>query len=189
MIRLVFSTDARGFNPPATVLASILRRTSARVSARIYTRGFAAESFRSGPLEVEFVRCEESVSGLYPRHVNQAVFDRLRIIRDEADWDRVLVMDHDMLVFCDLAGYFREPFEGNLLMGRLFGEGNTVGFQLRKRGGLPDAWRHAEEHPYFFMGPMMNLAAMRTEGIWDSLAAAHEAIGFDEQISLTVACE
>jgi hypothetical protein len=38
------------------------------------------------------------------------------------------------------------------------------------------------------MGPMMNLALMRQEGIWETLLAAHEAIGQDEQLSLTAAC-
>ena len=189
MIRTVFSTDARGFNHPATVLASILRRTESAVAARIYTRGCGARSFCTGRLRVDFVRCEEEdAGGRYPKHVGEAVFDRLRIIRDEGEWDRVLVLDHDMLVFCDLAGYFAEPFEGNLLLGRLFGEGNTLGFQLRNRGGLPEAWRHAEAYPYFFMGPMMNLAAMRREGVWERLLEAHAAIGRDEQMSLTAAC-
>jgi hypothetical protein len=188
VIRLVFSTDARGFRHPATVIASIVRRTEAAVVARVYTRGFSAGSFRSGRLEVEFVRCEEEVTGNYPGHVGEAVFDRLRIIRDEREWDRVLVLDHDMLVFADLAEYFAEPFEGNLLLGRLFGKDNTLGFQLRDPGDLPAGWRHAADYPYFFMGPMMNLAAMREEGIWERLLEAHRAIGRDEQMSLTAAC-
>ncbi len=184
----MFSTDARGFRHPATVIASIVRRTDAKVIARVYTRGFSARSFQSGRLKVEFVRCEEEVTGNYPGHVGEAVFDRLRIIRDEHEWDRVLVLDHDMLVFTDLAEYFNEPFEGNLLMGRLFGKDNTLGFQLRNLGDLPTSWRCAADYPYFFMGPMMNLAAMRDEGIWERLLEAHRAIGRDEQMSLTAAC-
>ena len=155
---------------------------------RCWCRGYLPGSFESGRLKVEFFGAEEEVTGRYPGHVNAAVFDRLRVIRDGTDWDRCLVMDHDMIVLCDLAPYFVEDFEGNLLMGRLFGPGNTLGLQMRQRGGLPEDWRHAEDHPYFFMGPMMNLAAMRAEGTWETLLAAHAAIGQDEQLSLTAAC-
>lgn len=187
MISIVLSTDAGGFGHNATLLGSILRRTSSEVRVRVYTRGFSQESFRSGPLSVEFIRSDEEVSGRYPRHVNEAVFDRLRIIRDFDDWDRVLVMDHDMVALCDLADYFDVDFGNDLLAGRLFGPGNTLGLQMNQAGGLPAGWEHCEDYPYFYMGPMMNLAAMRREGVWDRLLAAHTAIGRDEQISLTAA--
>lgn len=154
---------------------------------RVYTRGFSADSFRSGPLSVEFIRCDEDVTGSYPQHVSDAVFDRLRIIRDFSDWDRVLVMDHDMIVLCDLAEYFEVDFGDALLAARLFGEGNTLGHQMSQVGGLPDGWEHCSDYPYFYMAPMMNLAAMREERIWERLLAAHAAIGRDEQISLTAA--
>lgn len=188
MIKLVLSTDIRGFAHNATVLASILRRTESPVSVRVYTRGFSFKNFEAGQLHADFIRCDEEVSGRYPGHVNPAVFDRLRIIRDFDDWDRVLVVDHDMLVFTDLAEYFQEAFDGALLMGRLFGQGNTIGMQLNKRGGLPDGWEHCANYPYFYMGPMMNLEAMRSERTWDRLLEAHAAIGHDEQVSLTAAC-
>jgi lipopolysaccharide biosynthesis glycosyltransferase len=188
VVRIVLSSDATGFSRNATLIASILRRTAARVEVRFYTRGFDVASFEQGQLKVEFTRCEEPVTGKYPGHVPQAVFDRLRIIADESRWDRVLVMDHDMVVLCDLAPYFREAFGDALLMGRLFGPGNTLGLQMSGRGGLPPALKHCEDYPYFYMGPMMNLAAMRAEGTWDRLLAAHQLIGEDEQISLTAAC-
>lgn len=188
MIRITISSDAKGHGNSATLIASILRRTESPVHVRCWCRGYLPGSFESGRLKVEFFGAEEEVTGRYPGHVNAAVFDRLRVIRDGKDWDRCLVMDHDMIVLCDLAPYFAEDFEGNLLMGRLFGPGNTLGLQMRQRGGLPEDWRHAEDHPYFFMGPMMNLAAMRAEGTWETLLAAHAAIGQDEQLSLTAAC-
>lgn len=188
VITLVFSTDARGFALPATVVASVLRRTQARVIVKIYTRGVSAESFRSGRLEVEFRRCDGEVGGIYSQHVSEAVFDRLRIIRDETEWDRVLIMDHDMLALCDLAEYFAEPFGESLLMSRLFDKGNTLGFHLRNRGGLPEDWLQAADHPLFFMGPMMNLVAMRREGIWERLLEAHTAIGQDDRVALAAAC-
>lgn len=188
MIRITLSSDAKGHGNSATLIASILRRTESPVHVRCWCRGYLPESFECGPLKVEFFGAEEEVTGRYPGHVNPAVFDRLRVIRDGTDWDRCLVLDHDMVVLCDLAPYFAEEFDGNLLMGRLFGPGNTLGLQMKQRGGLPESWAHAENHPYFFMGPMMNLAAMREEGIWDRLLEAHAAIGQDEQLSLTAAC-
>jgi lipopolysaccharide biosynthesis glycosyltransferase len=187
MIQIVLSTDARGLANNATLIGSVLRRTALPVRVRVYTRGFDYSSFSSGRLTVDFIRSEEAVSGRYPRHVPGAVFDRLRIIADEREWDRVLVLDHDMVVLCDLAPYFAEDFEGNLLMGRLFGPRNTLGLQMHRRGGLPEHLRHCDDYPYFFMGPMMNLKAMRDEGTWETLLSVHEAIGQDEQISLTAA--
>lgn len=188
VVRLVFSSDLRGIQHVSTVLASVIRRTASRVEARIYTRGFRMADFETDHLAVTFRHCEETVTGSYPQHVSPAVFDRLRIIRDETEWDRVLVMDHDMLVLADLQEYFREPFGENLLLGRHFGPGNTLELQMRQRGGLPEVWQPAGPTPYFHMGPMMNLAAMRVEGTWDKLLAAHAGIGRDEQISLTAAC-
>ncbi len=94
-----------------------------------------------------------------------------------------------MLALCDLAPYFEEDFEGNLLMGRLFGPGNTLGMQMARRGGLPEKLKYAGNYPYFYMGPMMNLKAMREEGSWEKLLAAHEALGQDEQMALTIAAE
>lgn len=188
MITIAISSDAKGHGNSATLLASILRRTRERVWVRCWCRGYSPVSFETGRLKVEFIGAEEAVTGRYPGHVNEAVFDRLRVIRDCPDWERCLVMDHDMAVLCDLAEYFAEDFEGNLLMGRLFGPGNTLGLQMARRGGLPEGWLHAEGYPYFYMGPMMNLAAMREEGIWEKLLAAHAAIGQDEQLALTAAC-
>lgn len=187
-IRIALSTDVRGLAPNATLLASVLRRTQASVEVRCWCRGFLPDSFESGPLKVEFLSADEPVSGRYPGHVNEAVFDRLRVIKDCPDWDRCLILDHDMVVLRDLAEYFAEDFEDMLLMGRLFGPGNTLGLQMRQRGGLPPTWKHAEDHPYFYMGPMMNLDGMREVGTWETFLEAHEAIGQDEQLSLTAAC-
>jgi len=189
VINLVFSSDAAGFARSATVLGSILRRTRAPVWVRYWCTGFCPPSIDRDGLRVDFIEVEDDPEGKYPGHVPPAVFNRLRVIEDCRDWDRCLVMDHDMAVFCDMAEYFREDFEGELLMGRLFGEGNTLGLQMKQRGGLPEEWQEAEEYPYFFMGPMMNLEGMRKSGTWDRLLRAHREIGHDEQLSLTAACE
>jgi lipopolysaccharide biosynthesis glycosyltransferase len=125
--------------------------------------------------------------GNFPAHVGSAVFERLQVIRDAIEWDRCLIMDHDMLALCDLAPYFEEDFQGNLLMGRMFGPGNTLGHQMTERGGLPIALSHAADYPYFYMGPMMNLKAMREDGTWEKLLAAQKELGQEEQMALTIA--
>jgi lipopolysaccharide biosynthesis glycosyltransferase len=186
-ITLVISTDSEGFGKNATLIASIVRRTDRQVWVRCYTRGFLPESFAVRNLRVEFVRADEEVTGRYPGHVPVAVFDRLRIIRDEPEWDRCLVLDHDMVCLSDLGEYFDDDFEGNLLMARLFGEGNTLGLQMKQRGGLPEALAHTADYPYFFMGPMLNLALMRQEGTWETFLATHAVLQQEEQLALTAA--
>lgn len=186
-ICITISTDAQGFSKNATLLASILRRTQREVWVRCYTRGFSQRSFAIRNLTVDFVRAEEEVTGRFPGHVPIAVFDRLRVMRDEPEWDRCLVLDHDMVCLSDLGEYFDEDFEGNLLMGRLFGPGNTLGLQMKGRGGLPPELAHAAEYPYFFMGPMMNLHLMRQENTWEKLLECHALMGQEEQLALTAA--
>lgn len=189
MIHVALSTDLRGFSYCATLIASIARRASKPIHIKCWCRKFLPESFKVGSLRVDFIQQDEEIGGSYPGHVPGAVFDRLRVIPEALEWERCLIMDHDMVVLCDLAPYFEEDFEGNLLMGRLFGPGNTLGFQVAQRGGLPPEWQHTLNHPYFYMGPMMNLTAMRQRRTWEKLIAAHAAIGYDEQISLTAACD
>jgi lipopolysaccharide biosynthesis glycosyltransferase len=186
-ICITISTDAQGFSKNATLIASIVRRTQRDVQVRCYTRGFSQRSFAIRNLTVDFVRAEEEVTGRFPGHVPIAVFDRLRVMRDEPEWDRCLVLDHDMVCLSDLGEYFDEDFEGNLLMGRLFGPGNTLGLQMKGRGGLPSELAHAAEYPYFFMGPMMNLALMRQENTWEKLLECHALMGQEEQLALTAA--
>jgi lipopolysaccharide biosynthesis glycosyltransferase len=188
-IRIVFSSDINGFSKASTVISSILRRTRRKVSVWFVCNSFKQRHFQCERLNVHFDFCEKIIKEKFPSHVGSAVFDRLRAIESGPDWERCLIMDHDMLALCDLAPYFEEDFEGNLLMGRLFGPGNTLGFQMVQRGGLPHSLQYAADYPYFYMGPMMNLKAMREEGTWEKLQAAHEALGQDEQMALTIATE
>ncbi len=187
LITLVISTDAEGLRRNSTLIASILRRTERLVWVRCYTRGFEQSSFEIRNLRVDFVRADEEITGRYPGHVPLAVFDRMRIMRDKTGWDRCLVLDHDMVCLSDLGEYFDEDFEGNLLMARLFGPGNTLGMQMKGRGGLPESLAYAEDHPYFFMGPMLNLELMRKEKTWEAFLAAHEVLQQEEQLALTTA--
>jgi len=189
MICLSFSSDVNGLTKNATVVASILRRTTEDVAIKFYCQGFLPKSFEIGRLKVEFIGSTVAQNGRYPSHVGSAVFDRLQVIPNAEEWNRCLVMDHDMLALCDLAPYFEEHFEENLLMARLFGPSNTLGLQMAGRGGLPKKLMYAKDYPYFYMGPMMNLTAMRNEGTWKKLLVAHKILMQDEQMALTIATE
>lgn len=188
-ITIAISSDVRGFSAHATLIASILRRTTRNVWVKYWCRDFEQESFETDRLKVDFIPSGEKRDGNYPGHVPPAVFDRLEVIRQAPEWDRCLIMDHDMIVTCDLGDYFDEEFEGNLLMGRLFGS-TLADAQILWRGAtFPKKWAHTKKYPYFFMGPMMNLTAMRKVGTWDKILAAHEAFYAEEQIALTAACD
>ena len=188
-INIALSSDARGYSAHATLLASILRRTRRKVWIKYWCRDFLPENFEVGQLKVEFFNVVNERDGVYPGHVTPAVFDRLEVIREAPEWERCLVMDYDMLVTCDLGEYFDEEFEGNLLMGRLW-DAKLSDAQILWRGAeFPEEWEHTKDYPYFYMGPMMNLAAMRKAGTWDKLIAAHEAFFAEEQIALTAATD
>lgn len=191
MLRLAISTDAAGFRPNATLIASILRRTALPVHVRCWCRGFSPESFESGRLKVEFFRTDEEVTGKFPGYVGPAVFDRLRVIRDAVDWDQCLIMDYDQLALCDLAPLFELDLGNKLLAAKMQGPGVDMAYAMKTwiKRPLPEGWEHVAEYPYFSMGPLLNLKAMREAGTWDKLMAAHAAFGVDEQLSLTAATE
>ena len=184
---IALSSNRTGLVYNSTLLASVMRRTKRNVHVKFYTQGFHEESFETGRLRVEFIPVHDPVEGQYPKHVPNAVFDRLRVIKDASEWDRCLILDHDMVVLCDLGDYFDEEFEGNMLMGRHFGKGIDLNYAMEtwRRSKLPADWAHAGSHPFFYMGPMMNLEAMRREGTWEKLLEAHSAIHAEEQIALT----
>ncbi len=190
-IRIALSSDAKGHPYHATLIASILRRTELPVHVRYYCRGFASESFEAGPLKVEFIATSEEVTGKFPGYVGPAVFDRLRVIRDATDWDRCLIMDYDQLALCDLAPLFEMDLGDHLLAAKMQGPGVDMAHAMRTwvKQPFPNGWDHVAEYPYFSMGPLLNLAAMREAGTWDKLVAAHAAFGVDEQLSLTAATE
>ena len=191
MIRIALSPDAKGHPQHATLLASILRRTSLPVHVRCWCRGFSPASFESGRLKVEFIPTDEEVTGKFPEYVGPAVFDRLRVIRDAPDWDKCLIMDYDQLALCDLAPLFEMDLGDHLLAAKMQGPGVDMAYAMKTwiKRPLPEGWEHVADYPYFSMGPLLNLKAMREAGTWDKLMAAHAAFGVDEQLSLTAATE
>src|SRR5262245_20202000 len=102
-LTIAFSSDLRGFARNATVIASVLRRTSARLWVKFVCQKFLPPSFETGRLKVEFIPADKERTGRYPGYVGSAVFDRLQVIRDAVEWDRCLIMDHDQVALCDLA--------------------------------------------------------------------------------------
>jgi histo-blood group ABO system transferase len=191
LITLALSTDERGFSYNATLIASILRRTARAVWVRCWCRGFLPESFETGRLRVEFIHAVDEITGKFPGYVGPAVFDRLRIINDCSDWDRCLIMDYDQVALCDLGPLFDMELGDALLAAKMQGPGVDMAHAMREwiKRPLPDGWEHVGAYPYFSMGPLMNLKAMREAGTWQTLLAAHAAFGVDEQLSLTAATE
>lgn len=190
-INIAISTDERGFEINATLIASILRRTARFVHVRCWCRGFLAKSFEIGPLKVEFLPAIEEVTGKFPGYVGPAVFDRLRVIQECEDWDRCLIMDYDQLVLCDLAPLMEMDLGNNLLAAKMQGSDVNMAYAMREwiKRPLPSGWEHVASYPYFSMGPLLNLKTMREAGTWDKLMAAHAVFGVDEQLSLTAATE
>lgn len=191
MITIAISTDARGYEFNATLLASILRRTRLPVHVRCWCRGFLPVSFESGRLRVEFLPATDEVTGRYPGTSGPAAYDRLLVIRDCADWDRCMVMDYDQLVLCDLAPLFELDLGEHLLAAHMQGPGVDMAYAMRVwlKRPMPEGWEHVAGHPYFLMPPLLNLRAMREAGTWATFLKAHAAFGADEQLSLTAATE
>jgi lipopolysaccharide biosynthesis glycosyltransferase len=190
-INLAVSADAKGFKRLATVVASILRRTKRPVHVKCWCRGRFFRSFEHGRLRAEFHEVEECQGGNYPSHVTSSVFDRLRVIEAAENWSRCLVMDYDQLAFTDLWPMYSMDFGGKLLAARLQGTGIDLGYAMNKwrRQPFPEGWEHTAGYPYFTMGPLLNLDAMRQAGTWKKLMDAHRAFGADEQLALTAATE
>lgn len=183
-INLVISTDLKAFEINATMLHSIVRRTSHPVHLRCYCRGFQPESFHIKNLLVEFIRVDEDRGGDYPWWSHSCSFDRLQVIYDHPlHWTRCWVMDYDQIATADLAQIYFGAFDGNLVQACSFG------YPLRDVCNLPDDLRECESYEFYKMGPILNLAAMRLAGTWRILLDRHARIGSDEQKSLVAATQ
>ena len=190
-INIALSTDARGHDINATLIASIMRRTQWNVQIRCWCVGFLPESFEVGKLKVEFLPASGDHANKYPSQSGPAAYDRLLVIRDCPDWDRCMVMDYDQLVLCDLSPLFELDLGDHLLAAHIQGPGIDMDYAMRVwlKRPMPVGWEHCGTHPYFLMPPMMNLKAMREAGTWETFLQAHAAFGADEQLSLTAATE
>lgn len=190
-LNIALSTDARGHEYHATLIASILRRTEWNVHVRCWCVGFLPVSFEQGRLKVEFLPSTGDQANKYPSQSGPAAYDRLLVIRDCADWDRCMVMDYDQLVLCDLAPLFEMDLGDHLLAAHMQGPGVDMEYAMRVwlKRPMPAGWEHCGTNPYFLMPPLMNLKAMREARTWETFLKAHAAFGADEQLSLTAATE
>ena len=170
-IKIALSTDACGHEFNATLIASILRRTESDVHVRCWCMGFLPESFEVGKLKVEFLPSGSLTSGRVPSYVGSAVFDRLKVIQQCDDWDRCLILDYDQLALCDLEPLFLMDMGEHFLAAKHHGNGIDLQFAMDHwtLKPIPDGWTHAAKNPYFSMGVLLNLKAMRAAGIWDDL--------------------
>jgi hypothetical protein len=186
-ICIAMATDAKGFDPNATVIASVLRRTARPVHVRMWLRGMEAESFECGRLRVEFRPSVDGLNGSIPGHCTQSLFDRLLVLRDCPDWSRAIILDYDQLVLCDIAALFDMPLDGHLLAARLWhknlGEAAADWFGRT----LPEKFRGCVSYPFFYMGPLLDLSAARDASVWEKLLDFHHVAHMEEQIALTVA--
>ena len=189
-IKIALSTDACGHEFNATLIASILRRTESDVHVRCWCMGFLPESFEVGKLKVEFLPSGSLTSGRVPSYVGSAVFDRLKVIQQCDDWDRCLILDYDQLALCDLEPLFLMDMGEHFLAAKHHGNGIDLQFAMDHwtLKPIPDGWTHAAKNPYFSMGVLLNLKAMRAAGIWDDLVNVQNAFQLDENLALVAAC-
>lgn len=190
---IVLGTDARGLEPNATVISSLLAHTEGPVWVRIFSRDVPEMRLESGRLTLEVIETPEELrlEARMPAHVNAGgAFDRMAAIRYCTDWDRALVLDYDQLVVGNPGDLFDLDLGENLLAARMF-----EGFDLREGARqwfgreLPPKWTDCGNYRFFYLGPVMNLAAMRRDGIYDRLLEFQLEAGLEEQIALHVACQ
>ena len=160
VIRMAMVADGRGLGPYAALLASILRRTRARVEARCWGRGFRARSFEQGRLKVEFRELEMGGDGAMP-------VEMLGLLEQCGDWDRCFVLPKDAVVLRDLSELVVEEFEGALLLGRVV-RPEEVSASLAQEYGLSFPAGDGRA----CLSPQLNLAGIREEGVLGDLAAS-----------------
>jgi len=190
-ISISLSSDVRGYPAHASLIASVLRRSGCSLAVRYWCKNFCPPGFQSGRLSVEFIRADSELPGRYPVGANGAVFDRLRVIDQCPDWDKCLIMDYDQIAFCDLAPLFEMDLSDRLLAAKMQGPEVDMAFAMRHwiRRPFPAGWEHTASHPYFSMGPLLNLKEMRKARTWERLLAAQKAFLADENLALVAATE
>lgn len=80
-------------------------------------------------------------------------------------------MDYDQLALCDLAPLFDMDLGDHLLASKMQGPGVDMAHAMQTwiRRPFPTGWEHVAGYPYFSMGPLLNLEAMRESGTWEKL--------------------
>jgi predicted SAM-dependent methyltransferase len=190
--RIIMATDTRqqSLSATATAINSIRLNCQIPVHVRVYVRDAPCESFSVDGLQVDFIDVSPGLrrSGDVPRHVNaEATFDRIAGARMSEDWDSALILDFDQIAIGDVTDLFRFDLSGCLAAGRMWNRslGEAVGEWFGR--SLPAAWQHLAGYRYFYMGPLLNLAAMREAGSFEIFDRFHKDAGMEEQIALHAA--
>ena len=187
---ILLGSDKEGLGPHATLLASIMRRTSVPVNVRCYYRGRdMPKSFSINGLSVEFVPPNESPVGTYPELITQPCLDRFLGIRDCDRWDKALVLDWDQLFLCDIAEVFYRDLGDSLVGARLDEENIMVRANHWLRRTLPKRYENKSSHRWVWLGAMLNLSVMRAENFWEKFLVIQQDLKFEEQITLSLAVE
>lgn len=192
-LRVILGSDAKGIEPNATLIASLLHHTTEVVHVRIFSRELPERSLTSGRLILEIIRTPPDLCflGRTQDHVSSAgAFDRIAALRCCPDWDQAVVFDYDQLVIGDPSELFRMDLGEALAAVRLW-PGVSLGKACRDFVGspLPEGWEECENYRFFHMGPVLNLAAMRKAGTLERFIAFHQECCMEEQVALCAACK
>jgi lipopolysaccharide biosynthesis glycosyltransferase len=189
---VIISSDTRGIEPNATLIASLCAIFNKKVRIRLFSRELEQFSFFSRNLEIEIVHTPVGLQldGRVPDHVSSAgTFDRIAAIPYCTDWDRAVILDYDQVVIGDPSGLFDLDLGDSLVAGRLWPD-RTFGEACREWFGreLPERWKECEGYGYFYMGPILNLAELRKSDAYERFVEFHGEANMEEQIALHVAC-
>lgn len=188
---ILLGADEKGMTPHATLIASIMRRSSIPVHVRCYCRmDIIPRNFKVRNLTVEFLPVRDALAGAFPAHVTQPCLDRFLGIRECDDWDRALVLDWDQLFEMDIAEFFERDMKDNLIGAKL--DHNTIGSALTQWFGRKIPSQYAEQaktQKWPWLGCMLNLSKMRDESFWDKFVETHNSLGFEEQMTLAFAVD
>jgi lipopolysaccharide biosynthesis glycosyltransferase len=190
---IVMSSDARGLEPNATVIASLLAHTEGPVWVRLFSRDIPPVDISSGRLRIEVISTPEDLRmvGRSPTHVHSAgAFDRLAAMKYCADWSRAVLFDYDQVVVGDPTELFEMPLHDSLAAVRLW-PGVSLGTVGRwwDSDMMKGDWVDCSGYRFFHMAPVLNLAAIRESEAWERLVSFHKAGNMDEQAALCAACE
>lgn len=189
---VIISSDTRGIEPNATLIASLCAIFNKKVRIRLFSRELEQFSFFSRNLEIEIVHTPVGLQldGRVPDHVSSAgTFDRIAAIPYCTDWDRAVILDYDQVVIGDPSGLFDLNLGDSLVAGRLWPD-RTFGDACREWFGreLPERWKECEGYGYFYMGPILNLVELRKSDAYERFVEFHAEANMEEQIALHVAC-
>jgi len=190
--KIILGTDNKGLEPHATLVASILRRSSVPIHIRCYYRGSDKPSdftAYQGWLKVEFLDVVNPLVGTIPAHITLPCFDRVSGVRDFTDWDKALMLDWDQLCLMDVAEFFKQDMGDNLMAARLDEETIIKAASEWFQRQLPSDLSHLYEAKWPWLGCMFNLSQMRAENTWEKIVGYQNKLGWEEQLSIALAVE